>query len=325
VTPDPRPADYGDGVTLEVGLFVAPQLGASYDDQLAVARAAEANGFFAFVRSDHYLPPPGFSGLPGPTDAWITLAGLARDTSVIRLGTMVSPVTFRLPGPLAIGVAQVDAMSNGRVMLGLGAGWMESEHRAYGIPFRNPTERFERLEEQLIIVRGLWTTPNLQTFDFDGRWYKLEACPALPKPSQFPHPPIVIGGQGLSKTPRLAARYADEVNVSPPDPMRCAKEFFRRVDAECHDIGRDPVTLRRSVTITVLCGSATADLRRRRAAIPGPIGEPDIAGTPQQIADELLRFTEFGVNRAYLRVADLHDVEHVELLGRELLPLLRRS
>ena len=186
---------------MDIGLFVAPQEGASYDDQLRAALAAERHGFDVFVRSDHYL---GFGGarLPGPTDSWVTLAGLARETERIQLGTMVSSATFRLPGPLAIAVAQVDVMSGGRVLLGLGAGWSEPEHLAYGIRYPPLGERFDRLEEQLQIVLGLWTTPVGETFDFAGRHYQLDASPALPKPMQQPHPPIVVGGTGAAADAR---------------------------------------------------------------------------------------------------------------------------
>src|SRR3954451_15474852 len=186
-----------------------PQMGATYDDLLAVARHAEDTGFDAFFRSDHYLSMAG-DGLPGPTDAWVSLAGLARETSRIRLGTLVSPVTFRLPGVLAISVAQVDAMSGGRAELGLGAGWFEAEHTAYGIPF--PPRRFDLFEEQLSIVTGLWSTPPGETFTFKGDQYELVDSPALPKPVQSPVP-LIVGGGGRRRTPALAARYATEFNI----------------------------------------------------------------------------------------------------------------
>src|SRR5687767_10098442 len=169
-----------------------PQLGATYDDLLAVARRTEEIGLDAFFRSDHHLTMRG-DGLPGPTDAWVTLAGLARETSRIRLGTLVTSATFRLPGPLAIAVAQVDAMSGGRIELGLGSGWFEQEHTAYGIPFPPLAERFDRLEEQLAIITGLWSTPVGKRFSYTGTHYQLQDSPALPKPVQQPHPPIVIG------------------------------------------------------------------------------------------------------------------------------------
>src|SRR5436190_16345493 len=200
-------------------IFTEPQEGASYDDQLAIARLAEELGFDAYFRSDHYINFFAADGRPGPTDAWTTLAGLARDTTRLRLGTLVSPITFRLPGPLAISVAQVDAMSGGRVELGLGAGWNDREHAAYGIPFPGTGERFDQLEEQLAVITGLWATPEGEQFSYPGDHYTIEASPALPKPTQRPGPPIIIGGFGPQRTPHLAARYASEFNVAfaPPD------------------------------------------------------------------------------------------------------------
>ena len=192
--------------------MVEPELGASYADQLAVAQAAEQLGFSAFFRSDHYLPIKG-DGLPGPTDSWVTLAAIARETTTIRLGTMVTSATFRYPGPLAISTAQVDEMSGGRVELGIGAGWLEAEHRAYGIPFPPLGERFDRLTEQLEIVTGLWATPIGTKFNYRGAYYGLTDSPALPKPAQRPHPPIIIGGLGAKRTPALAARFANEFNL----------------------------------------------------------------------------------------------------------------
>ena len=171
------------GGAMELRIFTEPQQGATYDDLLAVARTAEELGFGAFFRSDHYLGM-GTEGLPGPSDAWVTLAGLARDTSTIRLGTMMTSATFRHPGPLAIAVANVDQMSGGRVELGIGAGWFEQEHTAYGIPFPSTGERFDRFEEQLAVITGLWGTPEGERFSFDGEHYRLVDSPALPKPVQ---------------------------------------------------------------------------------------------------------------------------------------------
>src|SRR6202453_3288115 len=192
---------------MESRVFVEPQQRAGYADQLAVAQSAEQLGFAAFFRSDHYLTMAG-DGLPGPTDSWVTLAGLARETKKIRLGTLLTSATFRLPGPLAIAVAEVDAMSGGRVELGLGAGWFDAEHTAYGIPFVSTKERFERLTEQLEIITGLWRTPTGSKFTFEGTHYQLVDSPALPKPVQSPTPPIIVGGLGPKRTPELAARFA---------------------------------------------------------------------------------------------------------------------
>ncbi len=193
-------------MALTLRIFTEPQLGATYDDQLAVAREAEALGFGAFFRSDHYLGIMG-DGLPGPTDAWVTLAGLARDTSTIRLGTLMTSVTFRYPGPLAISVAQVDQMSGGRVELGLGAGWFEDEHRAYGIPFPDNQERFDRLEESLELITGMWSTPLGERFHHDGRYYPVTDSPALPKPVQSPRPRLLSGMRSEAGLRRTAERF----------------------------------------------------------------------------------------------------------------------
>ena len=294
--------------------MVTPQQGASYDEQLAAARAAERGGFSDFVRSDHYLAFDA-TGWPGPTDSWITLAGLARETERIRLGTMVSAATFRLPGPLAIAVAQVDAMSGGRITLALGAGWAEQEHRAYGIPFPSPSVRFDRLEEQLAIITGIWSTPLGSTFAFHGEHYQLDECPALPKPVQVPHPPVIVGGTGARRTPALAARYADEFNLPPfqgPDATRVA---FERVRAACEAIDRDPDTLELSVTLTTVCGADARELEQRGAVSPMQFEMADLKGSPDDIVEGLARYAAVGATRAYLRVLDLRDVEHVELLG----------
>jgi F420-dependent oxidoreductase-like protein len=303
--------------------MVAPQQGASYEDQLRAARATEAGGFSDFVRSDHYLAFDGV-GLPGPTDSWITLAGLARETARVRLGTMVSAATFRLPGPLAIAVAQVDAMSGGRVTLALGAGWAEQEHHAYGIPFPSPRERFERLEEQLALITGMWATPVGETFSFTGTHYQLVDCPALPKPVQQPHPPVIVGGTGPRRTPNLAARFADEFNLPPFNPPAATAAAFGRVRAACEEIGRDPATLELSVTLTTVCGADHRELERRGAVSPAQFEAADLRGTPDEVADQLAAYGDVGADRAYLRLLDLRDVAHIELLGDAVLPLVAR-
>ena len=203
---------------MQLRIFTEPQQGATYDDLLAVARRAEEAGFDAFFRSDHYLAMGG-DGLPGPTDAWVTLAGLARETSRIRLGTLMTAATFRLPGPLAISVAQVDQMSGGRVELGIGSGWFEAEHAAYGIPFPELGERFDRYEEQLAVVTGLWSTPSGKTFDFAGEHYRLADSPALPKPVQDGGIPILVGGRGRRRTPRRCP--------APPDRHSSGRRWRR--------------------------------------------------------------------------------------------------
>jgi F420-dependent oxidoreductase-like protein len=307
---------------MELRIFTEPQQGASYDQLLAVARCAEDAGYGAFFRSDHYLSMGAVSGEPGPTDAWTTLAGLARDTSRIRLGTLMTAATFRLPGPLAITVAQVDQMSGGRVELGIGTGWYAEEHTAYGIPFPPLSERFDRLEEQLAVITGLWETPAGKRFDFAGRYYPIVDSPALPKPTQRPRPPILIGGMGPKRTPRLAARYADEFNL-PFASLTDSAAQFDRVRAACAEVGRDPGTMIWSNALVLCCGRDEAEVRRRAEAIgrdPAELRENGLAGTPAEIVDKIGRYAELGSRRIYLQVLDLTDLEHIELVAAEVMP-----
>ncbi|MGQ0467432.1 MAG: LLM class F420-dependent oxidoreductase [Sporichthyaceae bacterium] len=306
---------------LEFAVFAEPQQGASYDDQLGAARACEDAGFHAFFRSDHYLlMGTHFTGLPGPTDAWITLAGLARETSRIRLGTLLTPATFREPGPLAISVAQVDAMSGGRIEFGLGAGWYEREHQAYGLRFPSTGERFDRLEEQLAIVTGLWATEG--GFSFQGRHYEVIDSPGLPKPVQRPGPPVIMGGSGLKRTPDLAARYASEFNL-PFHPADAAAAQFARVDDACRRIGRDPATMRRSAALIVCVGRDDAEIARRAAAIGREVDElrtNGLCGTPAEVVDRLGGYAAAtGIGRIYLQVLDLADLAQLELIGSEVI------
>lgn len=301
-----------------------PQEGATYDDLLRVARESERLGFDAFVRSDHYQRiAPGDPG-PGSTDAWVTLAGLARETSRIRLGTMVSSATFRLPGPLAIAVATVDAMSGGRVELGLGSGWYETEHRSYGIPFPPVGERFDRLEEQLAVVTGLWSTPPGETFSYAGRHVRLQDSPALPKPVQRPHPPVVIGGKGRRRTPVLAARFGSEYNV-PFDTPEVVAACFDRARAACEQQGRDPASLVLSVAQTLAVGADEAEARRRAAAVGAPLDElrrGGLAGTVEEVVDKLGRLAELGASRAYLQLMDLDDLDQLRLVAERVAPAI---
>jgi F420-dependent oxidoreductase-like protein len=307
---------------MKLRIFTEPQQGASYQTLRSVALAAEELGFDAFFRSDHYLKMGSVSGLPGPTDAWATLAALAAETSRIRLGTLVTPVTFRLPGPLAITVAQADQVSGGRVELGLGAGWYEAEHTAYGIPFPPLGERFDILTEQLEIITGLWDTAAGQTFSFSGAHYQLSDSPALPKPAQQPRPPVILGGAGARRTPRLAARFADEFNLgfrSVPDSAAA----FGRVREACQAAGRNPASMTYSVAQLVCCGKDDAEFRRRAAAIgrePGEIRENGLGGTPGQIAAKIAEFAGIGAERVYLQVLDLSDLDHLALIASDVLP-----
>jgi F420-dependent oxidoreductase-like protein len=310
---------------MQLRIFTEPQQGADYGRLLAVARASEELGFDAFFRSDHYLHMGAGSGLPGPTDAWITLAGLARETTRIRLGTLMSPVTFRLPGPLAISAAQVDEMSGGRIELGLGTGWFDAEHTAYGIPFPPVGNRFGLLAEQLAIITGLWQTPPGKTFSYQGSHYQVTDSPALPKPAQRPRPPVLVGGAGPRSTPRLAAQYADEYNV-PFESLEGTAAAFGRVREACAAAGRDAAAMTYSAAQTVCCGRTEAELARRAAAIgqdPAALRANALGGTPAELVDKLGRFAEAGATRAYLQVLDLHDLDHLELLATEVAPQVR--
>jgi alkanesulfonate monooxygenase len=307
---------------VDLRIFTEPQQGATYDDLLRVAQKTEECGFDAFFRSDHFLAM-GVSGEPGPTDSWVTLGGLARETSRIRLGTLVTSATFRLPGPLAVAVAQVDQMSGGRVELGLGTGWFQAEHDAYGIPFPGLGERFDRLAEQLEIVTGLWSAP--ERFSFAGTHYTIVDSPGLPKPVQQPHPPLIVGGKGKKRTPALAARFADEVNV-PFAAVDEVEALFRRVDEACAAVDRDPVDLVRSVAQTTVVGRDDAEVARRMAALgrtPDEAGSFDLVGTVAQVVDQLGTWRErTGITRFYLQILDLADLDHLELIAAEVAPQL---
>jgi F420-dependent oxidoreductase-like protein len=308
---------------VEACVFTEPQQGASYTDLLAVARTAEEVGFDAFFRSDHFLKMGGVSGLPGPTDAWVTLGGIARETTSIRLGTLVTAATFRMPGPLAISVAQVDDMSGGRVELGIGAGWYEAEHEAYGMPFPTLKERFEILEEQLAIITGLWSTPVGATFDHAGRHYQVKNSPALPKPVQAPVP-VVIGGGGKRKTASLAARYATEFNLA----FR-SLDAYRKVTANvrqtCEGLGRDPGSLKYSIALVACVGADEAEIERRAKAIGRDVEElrqNGAAGTPAEVAEKVRSFRDAGAQRMYFQILDLADLDHLRLIASEVVPHL---
>lgn len=306
---------------MDFRVFVEPQQGATYGDQLAVARAAEALGFSAFFRSDHYVAMSG-DGLPGPTDSWVTLGGIARETSTIRLGTMVTSATFRHPGPLAIAVAQVDEMSGGRVELGLGAGWFEAEHQAYAIPFPPLGERFDRLTEQLDILTGLWTTPPGEHFDYSGERYRIVDSPALPKPVQSPYPPIIIGGGGAKRTPALAAKFAAEFNI-PFAPLDTLTTQYARVAAAVANAGRAPASMTYSAAFVMCAGRDEPEIARRADAIGREVDElrsnSPLAGTPTEIVDRLAPFVEAGVQRVYLQLLDMSDLAHLELFASDVM------
>jgi len=307
---------------MQLRIFTEPQQGASYDTLLAVAQTAERLGFDGFFRSDHYLVMGAPDGLPGPSDAWITLAALARETSRIRLGTLVTSGTFRLPGPLAITVAGVDAMSGGRIELGLGAGWYEAEHTAYGIPFPDVVERFDRLEEQLAIVTGLWATKEGDRFNYQGRHYQVTDSPALPQPYQRPGPPVIIGGKGPRRTPLLAATYGTEFNIA-FRPLDVTRDQFKRVRGACETIDRDPASLIFSAAQVICCGRNEAEVVARAASIGREVDElrdHGLCGTPDEVLAKLATYGEAGSARMYLQILDLLDVDHLALIGEEVLP-----
>lgn len=317
---------------MDVRIFTEPQQGMTYDDQLRAARTAQDAGFDGYFRSDHYLSMGEGDGLPGPTDAWVTLAGLARETSSIRLGTLVTSATFRLPGPTAITVAQVDAMSGGRVEFGLGAGWFEQEHTAYGIPFPEVGGRFDLFEDSLAVITGLWGTPVGERFSYAGAQVTVEDSPGLPKPEQRdPHsagPPIIIGGQGRRRTPALAARYAAEFNIAFA-PLDQAVAQFDRVAAACTEAGRPVDSLTRSVALTTVVGRDDAQVAARARAIgrdETELREAGLAGTPGEVVDRIGTWVEgTGITRLYLQVLDLSEdvVDHLDLVATEVLPQVR--
>ena len=304
---------------MRVCLFIEPHRGATYDTQLRFARQAEDAGFEGLLRADHYRAMTADLGEPGPTDAWLTLAGLARETTTLRIGTLVNSATFRMPGPLAIMVAQVDAMSGGRVELGMGAGWVEREHTAYGIPFPPLGERFDRLEEQLEIITGLWSTPDGAMYSYDGKHYQLVDAPALPKPTQRPHPPIIVGGKGPRRTPDLAARFADEYNM-PFKSVGETAQAFDRVRTASKKYGRE-LTL--SAGVVVAIGRTDAEAQRRAAplhvksALPP---EDPVVGSPAALVQRLGEMSEIGAGRVHLRLVDMTDLDHIDLIATEVLP-----
>jgi alkanesulfonate monooxygenase len=304
---------------MKLRIFTEPQQGASYDDLLRVARAGDDLGYDAFFRSDHYLKMGAGDGLPGPSDAWITLAGLARDTTTVKLGTLVTPITFRHPGPLAISVANVADMSGGRAELGIGAGWYGQEHEAYAIPFPDLGERFERLEEQLAIITGLWDTPAGDTFAYAGKHYSVVDSPALPKPVIRPR--IVIGGFGPKRTPRLAATYADEFNIGfmGPDIAKLAYDRVREASAKT---GRE---LEYSIALAIAVGATDAQVEARAAKVGQPVEQMKqsaLAGTPAEVVDRIGAYAELGVTTTYLQLHDFTDVDQLELIASEVMPKL---
>jgi F420-dependent oxidoreductase-like protein len=303
---------------MRLRVLLEPHHGASYPQILALARATEEAGFDAFFRSDHYLGiDPNDTGYQ-PTDSWTTLAGLAVQTGRVRLGTLMTASTYRRPGPLAVTVATVDAMSGGRAELGIGAAWYEREHRYFGIPFPPLGERFDRLSEQLEIITGLWRTPPGERFSYHGKHYQLDECASIPRPSRVP--PVIIGGTGPRRTPELAARFATEFSCGLTDDIA---GVYRNVRSACERIGRDPATLRYSAVLPAVCGASRAEASERAARL-GDAGarmlRTGIVGTPGEIAGRVAELAAVGADTVYFHLYDVSDTDHVRLLGSEVLP-----
>jgi F420-dependent oxidoreductase-like protein len=294
-----------------------PRHGATYDQILTLAKATGAAGFDAFFRSDHLFGVDPNDPTYRPTDSWTTLAGLARDTTRIRLGTLVTASTFRHPGSLATIVATVDEMSGGRVELGIGTGWYEREHDAFGIRFPPLGERFDRLDEGLAIIKGLWLTEpgSGQPFSFEGKHYNVVANHTPPRPVQRPHPPIIVGGSGPKRTPAIAARFADEFNGALTDDLRGS---FARFDRACEAIGRDPATARHSAVLPVACATTPAEVDRRAAVIGSEFIRVHAAiGSPALVADRVEQMRKAGADTIYLHIYDIDDLDHIALLGAQ--------
>jgi F420-dependent oxidoreductase-like protein len=312
---------------MDLCLMIEGQNGVTWEQWVALARACEAHGIGTLFRSDHYLELSGAHPELGSLDAWGTLCALAAVTSTLRLGTMVSPATFRHPSNLAKLVVTADQISGGRVELGLGAGWHEREHAAYGFPYNDLRTRMDVFAEQLEVIHGTWTEPS---FSFRGEHYTLDQLRAEPRPVQTPHPPLIMGGNAGPRVARLAARFADEYNTVMADPTEVS-ERKARVDAACAEIGRDPLPF--SLMTTVIVGSDEQDLRARAARVGEVTGmdgdalvaDPPasmIVGTVEFAAEQLRAFAEVGVSRVMCQHLAHEDVEFVAVLGDELAPLV---
>jgi len=300
---------------VDLRIFTEPQQGASYDDLLRVAKATEAAGYDAFFRSDHYLKMGSADGLPGPTDAWITLAGLARETSRIRLGTLVTAATFRHPGPLAISVAQVDRMSGGRVEFGIGAGWFEAEYRQYGYEFPpRPATRIRQMEEGLKLIMALWSGKRTT---FEGKYFQVKDAILEPKPVQKPHPPIMIGGGGEQLTLRAVARHADACNVGgSPDQVRHKYEVLKR---HCEAEGRNYDEIERTSVISFVLARDEAALAAKRQKLGVSPQFYGFAGTVAQVTDLVGKYRDAGT-QLLISSAYKNDAETLELLAADVMP-----
>ncbi len=313
---------------MRYALMTEPQQGLSYDEILAIARTAEKSGIEAFFRSDHYASFPGASGLP-TTDAWTTLGGLARETSTIRLGVLVSPVTFRVPGNLAKVIQTADEMSDGRIEAGFGAGWNEDEHDQLGIPFPPIGERFDLLEEQMAIIHGVWTEPDGWTFN--GKHWRVGGSKRHGEIARGGrrHPHILFGGKGGPRLAALIARYGDEFNLNSATPDEAPAAFDRVRDA-CVEIGRDPDEVVRSAMTGVLVAETEGDLRARVSDLLAGFGQSEvdgdqwladrrgrwIMGTPDEALSRVRALEDKGLQRLMLQDFVPRDLDHVRLIGR---------
>lgn len=312
---------------MRYALMIEPQQGLSYLEQLDIARTAESCGFEALLRADHYASFPGEAGLP-TTDAWTVVAGLARETERIRLGVLVSPITFRLPGTFAKIVGTADEMSGGRVEVGLGAGWNEQEHAELGIPFPPLRERFERLEEGVAILHGLWTEPD--GWSYEGRFWQVRGARLRPPAARGGrrHPHLILGGSGGPRALRLAATYADEYDLTSASP-EASRAVFERLDAACAAVGRDPTSIVRSAMTGLLVGRDQAEVDRRLEALIGAFGLDRgdaaewlaarrgrwIIGTPAEARARLAEFAAAGVERLALQTFLPRDLAMIRLAG----------
>ncbi len=315
-------------------VMLEPQEGGTYEEMLGLARRAERLGFGGFFRSDHYHP----MNVPltsDATDAWAILAGLARETETIRLGTMVSPMTFRHPSEFAKVVATVDQMSGGRIEIGMGAGWFAKEHLAFGLPFPPPAGRFDRLEESLEVCTRLWGDG---ASSFEGKLFSLKEAPGHPKPVQRPHPPIIIGGGGKRRTPALTARFANECNVFGGDRSVFVERQQRVIEA-CGRIGRDPAELRFSWAGPTIVGTDERDVRRRSQRRLDYNGQSDevggwiesmrshgmFIGTVDQVAEQIAELQRVGCSRWYFQLVPVQDDGMLEIIASELAPRCARD
>lgn len=315
---------------MRLAVMTEPQQGLSYDDLRRTVQHAEAEGFEAFFRSDHYGSFPGADDHP-TTDAWTTLAGLARETSRIRLGTLVSPVTFRHPGALAKQAVTVDEMSGGRVEVGVGSGWNEGEHAELGLPFPPPVERFDMLEEELEILHGLWREPD--GWSFAGRHWQVSGAHVRPRPLQQPHPPLIVGAGGKPRSIRLAARWADEYNVNGVDPD-AARRIRAALDRACSAEGRAPGSVVFSVMTVIIVGATDAEVAERVEAMLQVLGiggeQADrwlasrrpraLIGNPDTVVERIRAYESAGVQRIMLQDWLPTDLDMLSLVAREILP-----